>query len=329
MKKLLLVSIIFVTLTNSFSQSPNKWLDSGSDWHYSIWYFMFQYPTGFNHYYYAQDTIINNITFQQVKVEQQLRYDNGNGTYTLGDTTFLGARHFTTSNDTVYLLAPNNTLRFLWYNNPLAGDIWDYGLHWDYGTGTYRNAYSMVDSIQFITVNGEQLKEIYSHSVKDLAGTPVQLGDTALFVDFVSKINTKFGPTDGLNKVGQFTSSLLIDETTTDKLLCFKTDSFPLYQVHPNINCNNNIILSINVLNSNSIQVFPNPFNSIINIKNIPDRSFVKIYDYQMKLIKQKYLFSDDETLNLERLENGIYFLLISDKQGQIISNHKLIKNGQ
>jgi hypothetical protein len=48
-----------------------------------------------------------------------------------------------------------------------------------------------------------------------------------------------------------------------------------------------------------------------------------------MKLIKQKYLFSDDETLNLERLENGIYFLLISDKQEQIISNHKLIKNGQ
>lgn len=187
MNKLLFLLIFCMSFSNLFSQSPNKWLDTNTDWHYSIWYFMQQYPEGFNRYNYAQDTVINNITFEQVKREQQLRYDNGNGTYTLGDTTYLSNFHFLTSNDSVYFLDNNNSLQFLWYNNPSVGDIWDFGSQWDAYTNTFINAYSMVDSIKFITVNGKQLKEIYSHSVKDLSGTPIQFGDTALYVDFILK----------------------------------------------------------------------------------------------------------------------------------------------
>jgi hypothetical protein len=320
MKKLLFITFSLIVVGNSIAQSPNKWLDSGSEWHYKIWYWMFQYPEGFNRYYYAQDTVINNVTFEQVKREQQLRYDNGNGTYTLGDTTYLSSFHFLTSNDTVYLLDNNNSLQFMWYNNPNVGDIWDFGIQFDWYTNTFIHAYSQVDSIKFITINGKQTKEIYSHSVKDLSGTPVQLGDTALFVDHVEIINTKFGPIRGFNKIGQFISPLIFELPISDELLCFESDSFPFYQVYATINCNNNIILGIIENDIYNFHIFPNPVNDNLNIsfthianKEIKIELFNSLGQVVKTISKVKLLTGKNEiNFSVADLTKGIYHLKFS-----------------
>jgi len=327
--KQIILAILFQTIIfgHLFAQSANQWLEYGTEWHNSVWYWLPGYPVGFNHFYYTKDTLINNRIYQQVKGEQQLRTVTGNNTYLLGDTTFLSKQHFITSQDTVYLLKAELNLQFLWYNNPDVGDIWDFGTQFDNVTNSYRNAYSQVDSIKLITINGEQLKQIFSHSCIDTKGTPTQFGDSSLFVNHIEIINTKFGPVSGFNLLGTFTSSLTTDAALPDKLLCFQSYVFPFYQVLPTTNCNNNILTGTQAeWKYKKNEIFPNPFQSSINIQNIPKECSLTLFDCEVRLLMQKKTHGDSEMLNLIDLPDGIYFIKLIDNQGQIIYLSKIIK---
>jgi hypothetical protein len=325
MKKLLLIFTLALLTQTSLSQSTNNWLDAGSDWHYSTWYFLVNYPIGFNHYYYSQDTLIGNRTFQQVKVEQQLRTTDNNGNHVLGDTTFLPSQHYFTSNDTVYILNSNNTLQFVWFNNPNIGDIWNFGLQFDQTLNIYINAYSQVDSIKFVTINGQSLKEIYSHSCKDTIGTPVQLGDTALFVMHISHINTKFGPVNGFNGINKYESAFLTDGLIADNLLCFESNSFPFYQVGP-IDCNNGILTYNEELNViYDTYLFPNPATDKINFKNIVQDITVKIYN-NIGQLQQTSSYSCNNGIDIKNLTKGFYTYSITNNQNNIKKIGKFIK---
>jgi hypothetical protein len=325
MKKILLIFTLALLTQTSFSQSTNSWLDAGSDWHYATWYFAANYPTGFNHYYYTIDTLIGNRIFQQVKVEQQLRTTDNNGNNVIGDTTFLPSQYFFTSNDTVYILNSNNTLQFVWFNNPNIGDIWNFGLQYDQTLNIYTYAYSQVDSIKFVTINGQSLKEIYSHSCKDTIGTPIQLGDSALFVMHISRINTKFGPIVGFNGINKYESAFVTDGLIADNLLCFESNSFPFYQVGTN-DCNNGILTYNEELNvSYDTYPFPNPATDKIYFKNIVQDITIKIYN-NIGQLQQTSSYLSNNGIDIKNLTKGFYTYSITDNQNNIKKIGKFIK---
>lgn len=324
MKKILLIFALALFTKTSFSQSTNSWLDAGSDWHYGIWSFMSNYPFGFNHYYYAQDTIMSGRTFQQVKCEQQLR-TTVNGNYVLADTVILPSKHFFTSNDTVYILDTNNTLQFAWFNNPNVGDIWNLGLQYDQTLNIYTYAYSQVDSIKFVTINGQSLKEIYSHSCKDTIGTPVQLGDSALFVMHISRINTKFGPIFGFNGINKYESAFVTDGLIADNLLCFESNSFPFYQVGSD-DCNNGILTYNEELNvSYDTYPFPNPATDKIYFNNIVQNITIKIYN-NIGQLQQTSSYLSNNGIDIKNLTKGFYTYSITDDQNKINKIGKFMK---
>jgi hypothetical protein len=324
MKKLLLIFTLALLTQTSLSQSTNSWLDAGSDWHYSISYFNFNYPTGFNHYYYTQDTTINGRTFQQVKSEQQLR-TLVSGNYVLGDTVIFPSKHFFTSNDTVYVLNTNNSLQFAWFNNPNVGDIWDFGIQYDLVTTSFKHAYSQVDSINFVTINGQILKEIYSHSCKDTSGTPVQWGDSSLFVNHINRISTKFGPIYGFNGIDTYVSSLITDGFTSDNFLCFESSAFLFYQVGIT-DCNHGILTESQEMNSKGeVYIFPNPANERIYLTNLTSGKSINIYN-SLGQLQLSYSNIVNNEIDISNLTKGFYTYSLTDNQNTIKKVGKFIK---
>ena len=326
MKKLLLIITLALNTQLSFSQSTNRWLDIGTDWHYSVWYFNFNYPTGFNHYYYAQDTTINGRIFQQVKMEQQMRTTDNNGNHILGDTVIFPSKHFYTSNDTVYILNPNNSLQFVWFNNPVVGDIWDFGLQYDLIAGNNKHAYSQVDSIKFVSINGENLKEIYSHSSKDSIGTPIQFGDTALLIVHINRINTKFGPIYGFNGINTYETAQITDGFSSDNLLCFESSTFSFYQVG-NTDCNNGILTNnaAELNDDNNVLLFPNPTNDKLHFTALKANCQITIFN-QLGQLQENKIQLNSSTIDVSNLVSGLYFYSITDAQKNSISKGKFIK---
>jgi len=325
MKTFLLISISVFFTFNTWAQSANSWLVNGSDWHHSVWYFAGNQPTGYNHCYYTQDTTIGNKSFQEVKIEQQIRTIDFNGNYIISDTTFLLPKYFYTSNDTVYVLSTNNVLQFVWYNNPSIGDIWDFGLQYDPILNNFKNAFSQVDSIKFVTINGQILKEIYSHSCKDTLGTPVQLGDSALFVNHISRINTKFGPVYGFNGINTYESSFATDGFIANNLLCFQSDSFPFYQAGIT-DCNNGILTEINEIETTeNIYLYPNPANDRIYFSNSILFNTLNIYN-NIGQLHQTFMNSNNSGIDISLLCKGFYTYNITDNKRNIIGNGKFIK---
>lgn len=250
-----------------------------------------------------------------------------NGNYVLEDTVAMPSIYFYTSNDTVYVLNTNNQLQFVWFNNPNVGDVWDFGLQYDHINDTYLQAYSQVDSIQFKTINGQVTKEIYSHSCKDLSGTPVEYGDTALFVHHVFAINTKLGPVFGFNGINSYQSARVTDGFIADNLLCFQSNNFSFYQASTK-DCNNGILTNISELNNqNSVHVFPNPSTDKIYFKGLRTDNQIDVFNHLGQIQMSKIVTSNDDfSIDISQLATGLYYYTITDKQQNISKAGKFIK---
>ncbi len=73
------------------------------------------------------------------------------------------------------------------------------------------------------------------------------------------------------------------------------------------------VITSINafVMQSNSINIFPNPSNGKFVIKGLSFNTQIKIYDAVGKLVFETYTNKDSEELNLAHVEEGVYFIQV------------------
>ena len=68
--------------------------------------------------------------------------------------------------------------------------------------------------------------------------------------------------------------------------------------------------------NINKLHIYPNPVNEKIYIEN-KNREEIVIYNINGKIIVKTY----DEMINLKKLSNGIYFVIIGDKKAYFIKN--------
>ena len=85
----------------------------------------------------------------------------------------------------------------------------------------------------------------------------------------------------------------------------------------------NDTSLSTADFEANSISVYPNPTNNILNISNIKTNSSYTLYDVRGQSVKQGNLLKEEETLYLNELQSGLYILKITNSVGK--SNYKKI----
>lgn len=89
-------------------------------------------------------------------------------------------------------------------------------------------------------------------------------------------------------------------------------------------NCVNIIKLSVNNNIQNKIIIYPNPANNYIEITNWPKEATIKIYNtlgLQVECIKLS-----ESKIDISKLYNGIYIILIQDKNDEVIYKQTLIK---
>jgi len=80
--------------------------------------------------------------------------------------------------------------------------------------------------------------------------------------------------------------------------------------------------LELKEINSETIQIFPNPSNGIFNIKS-NENVEIFVYDYQARLIFNSTLSSKDHEINIENESSGIYF--IRSINSSFESNEKIV----
>lgn len=327
MKRISIVLFLCLFSEVIHAQPQNQWLKPGTSWHYGIWMFAFNYPIGFQHYYYAGDTAVGGRIFQIVKGEEQLR-TTLNGVSTVNDTTGLATRYFHTSNDTVYILRTNNTLQFAWHNNPVVGEVWDFGLQLNpaFAIPTYQHVYSQVDSVRTVTMGGITMKEIFSHAAQDSLGTPISFMDPYQDVPHVARINTRFGPVTSFNLIDYYSLSTITDGPIGNELRCFEANDFPLLQVSGS-DCNNGIFSAVPVLEEQSFfAVFPNPTEGVVHTKCYTSGDAFCLYNSQ----GQQVMFEGGENLssiNLSGLPSGLYaYVLYDGRFGNIKQTGRILR---
>lgn len=74
----------------------------------------------------------------------------------------------------------------------------------------------------------------------------------------------------------------------------------------------------------NSISIFPNPTNSIVNVKCDTTIKSIELFDVQGRVLITKMVSDYDEILDISNKSNGIYFLKVTSENG--IKVEKLIK---
>jgi hypothetical protein len=82
---------------------------------------------------------------------------------------------------------------------------------------------------------------------------------------------------------------------------------------------------SIEELNSQNINLYPNPANEILNITSSETISEIEIVNAMGQVVKRIDVNADNVACNVEDLTRGVYVVRIST-QGTIISQHKFVK---
>ncbi len=75
----------------------------------------------------------------------------------------------------------------------------------------------------------------------------------------------------------------------------------------------------------NPISVYPNPSNGIYQLKSSSKMKEYTIYDQLGRMVAHKRLNSDNETVNISELHNGVYYFVVQFQDGSI-GKQKLVK---
>jgi hypothetical protein len=73
-----------------------------------------------------------------------------------------------------------------------------------------------------------------------------------------------------------------------------------------------------------SIRIYPNPAKEYLFIEGFLSKTSVRVYNVNGSLLMSKALNSP--VLDIHRLENGVYFLMITDRKGVTIRKFLKIK---
>lgn len=75
---------------------------------------------------------------------------------------------------------------------------------------------------------------------------------------------------------------------------------------------------------SSNTEVYPNPTNGLLNLKNLPPNTLATLQDLTGKLLFRKRLFTNQAELDLQELPAGIYILNLESEAGKSV--RKILK---
>ena len=311
MKKILLLLITFY-FVEAKAQNNFQWADSGAVWHHT--YNWIGLP-GYQKTTYVGDTIINNQPCQIIKSNSQQAWPQPNGTSIPGAVWPLNVFYLYKSNDSVFAYR-NNTFNLVFKTNATLGEIWDLG---DFGYITNSHAYVKVDSIYYQNYNGVTLRNIHVFPCKQ-NGDSVEFGFGLPDTNYISKLNTineKFGPLGSFQTINNAIPNNFLDESLDQAILCYESATFPFIQFYTS-DCFNNLFVGVEEQIENNFQVFPNPTHHQVTIKSKAGEKII-ISDVMGKILLEKQLKQDTETIEIEELTNGIYILKVGANSQKII----------
>jgi hypothetical protein len=162
-------------------------------------------------------------------------------------------------------------------------------------------------------------------------GTPIENSfpapDTVVFSK-LAMVNAKFGSFGGFESFRYSYVTGIIDETLPVYLLCFESADFDFILINPtqNTDCYNGIFASISENELTKFNIVPNPTNDEITITNLPTAAKLVLYDQQMKKISEKNNADFEETISMNLLQNGLYFVQILNENDEVVGMEKVLK---
>ncbi|MGE5382080.1 MAG: T9SS type A sorting domain-containing protein [Omnitrophica WOR_2 bacterium] len=90
------------------------------------------------------------------------------------------------------------------------------------------------------------------------------------------------------------------------------------------------VVLPTNTSNTDkadNINIFPNPFNSNVNLKvsSSNEKYYLELYTTQGKLVKE-FSFSESTNINLNYLTPGIYMAKVINQEGKVVLMERMVK---
>ena len=91
-------------------------------------------------------------------------------------------------------------------------------------------------------------------------------------------------------------------------------------------NCQSNANTSVEIIDQESIKVFPNPFSDYFTISGLEAFSHLQIFTLNGKQIMDRKLNGDSDIEVYELSTPGVYFMYLSSLEKQVSSVIKLVK---
>jgi hypothetical protein len=311
MKKILAILILFITY-NGFAQS---WDPYSAYWIYGASY----YSSGAQiRLSYLRDTLINGQDCQILK-RDVLEYDYYSKTYSYrvwdNEVTYYksGVTYILNDNkfDTLYYFAANINDRYKITSK----------LSWR----SKENAYAVVVDTGHTVINQNKLKWLavdYKFKSDGFDVDYYTLRDT--IIERIGATKLYYLPWDVING--------MLDGNEGGELQCYHDYLIGVYNNNKYNygDCNFDISLGIPSIESNLVNVFPNPADSefSITLKNKQVENILSIYTTSGQIVKSiRSNFSNDVIkINTSSWSNGLYILIVSNKSGsqkeKIIVSH-------
>jgi hypothetical protein len=68
-----------------------------------------------------------------------------------------------------------------------------------------------------------------------------------------------------------------------------------------------------------NLQVFPNPTQGIVTLKNAIIGSEFFIHDFKGQLVKTGLIISENQEISLEKLASGVYTIQVDEKRVKLV----------
>ena len=157
------------------------------------------------------------------------------------------------------------------------------------------------------TTNGEtSFENVMMKMLPDASGTSINFVlDTAVTTNYTFDMSTT-----NVEEMSDLAVIAFVQNNTTKEVM-------------QSVNSTENGI-GVDENSFNSVMIFPNPINSILNVKNAEGLN-IAIYDLTGRILFSKNNISFEERINLSNLVKGAYFLRLSD--GIQVRTEKIIIN--
>lgn len=292
--------IIIIFFINAFCIKAQEWAPIGATWYYNYdisegW---FGLPgTQFSVFESVSDTIIDGISCRKITKSKD---------YTPFEQTNIEYTYY--SNDSVYFYNLNFSEFQLLYNfNASQGDFWFYKFYGDNFVGDIDTIKTVVDSTSMVNINGTNLKLLYVHY------EPLGFEYDWMYDDYEysykSEIIEFIGDKKNLINT-YFIDGIIFDANCPSGLRCYTDNFIGHYETGLVDSCDWVDLLSINNFENQLYDFYPNPSTGIINFSE-SFRSF-----YVVNTVGEIVYFSEfnsSQTIDLTFLEDGIYYLKITN----------------